>query len=171
MIDILKSIRRKKRPRKQYFTEGQWESLRLLVPHLDLEEASIAEIIYSIEKDIKELPTCEGCDKKVEFNLKHNTYKSYCSKECRYKSPNSVINKMKNTLLDKYGVDNSSKIPGVVEKREKTFIDRYGENNPMKVKEIQEKAKETMRERYGVDFSAECKWDRTNGAGRENNSS
>jgi len=76
--------------------------------------------------------------------------------------------KVKNTLLERYGVDNVSQIPGMVEKVKQTNIKKYGtyENylaekcselhegykkfkNSEKFNETQEKIKQTNLERYG----------------------
>lgn len=60
-------------------------------------------------------------------------------------------NKIKESLLKKYGVDNPSKIDSAKKKREKTFIQRYGETTPLKNKEVRDKGKKTLQKTLGVD--------------------
>jgi very-short-patch-repair endonuclease len=60
--------------------------------------------------------------------------------------------KAKESLIEKYNVDNSGKLEESQEKRKNTLIDKYGVDNPMKVDEVKEKLKETMNEKYGVDW-------------------
>ena len=60
--------------------------------------------------------------------------------------------KCKNTLLEKYGVDNVMKIPEVKEKAVQTNLERYGETNPSKSKEIIDKISATSQEKYNVEF-------------------
>lgn len=84
-----------------------------------------------------------------------------------------VSEKTKEALIEKYGVDNASKIPGVQEKKNKTMIKNYGSlenaynernknmsktllektgyDHNMKDPRTREKARETFKEKYGVD--------------------
>ena len=57
--------------------------------------------------------------------------------------------KVKQTCLHKYGVENPYSSKEVQEKIKNTFLDRYGIKNPMQSKEVQEKVKQTNIERYG----------------------
>ena len=61
------------------------------------------------------------------------------------------MSKFKSTLIDRYGVDNPSHIPGVSSKKKDTNLIRYGSTSPSGNLEIKEKSKNTSRERYGVD--------------------
>lgn len=155
MIDKFKSTRRKKKPRKQYFTEKEWLEVEKIVPHLNLEEASIAEIIFSIENSITDFPACETCGESVDFDLKHNTYKSYCSKECKYDPVYGVRAKMKATSLKKYGVEDASIRPEALTKRKQTNLERRGVEVPAQDPKVREKMQATMEERHGVKFTAE----------------
>ena len=84
------------------------------------------------------------------------------------------VDLIKQGMLNKHGVDNSTKIPGMLERRansykaktgydhpihnpeakqkqQETIQKHYGVDNPMKSSEVREKAKQTCLERYGVD--------------------
>ena len=64
--------------------------------------------------------------------------------------------KMKNTCIERYGVDNVNKLPEVTQKakktRENTCLKKYGVNTVSKVKEFQQKVKNTVKEKYNVDY-------------------
>lgn len=63
-------------------------------------------------------------------------------------------NKMKSTMILKYGVEHSFHNQAIKQKALNTWIKKYGVDNPFKSGEIKEKIKEVLKERYGVDNSA-----------------
>ena len=75
-----------------------------------------------------------------------NLFKSgaFCL-EC---TQNNKKNKMKNTCLEKYGVDNATKTNIVKEKIKNTCLERYGVENATKTDIVKEKIKKTCLERY-----------------------
>jgi len=77
-------------------------------------------------------------------------YKQYCSNKC---SANNIEtkNKLKNTLLDKYGVEHYSKTKEYINKVKNTNIQRWGVDNYAKTDEFIKKSKKTYLDRYGVD--------------------
>lgn len=114
---------------------------------------------------------CDTCKTPTEFKSISKGYKKYCSHTC------AVTNKRvralakrnyKNSLLEKYGVENISQLPETVEKVKqtkkkrygsenynnseqyrKTCLEKYGVDNPSKNADIQEKRAITNLERYG----------------------
>lgn len=66
-----------------------------------------------------------------------------------------VREKQKQTLLARYGVDNSSKIKNFSEKSKKTCLEKYGVEHPLQNKEIKEKARKTSLEKYGVEHPSQ----------------
>jgi hypothetical protein len=64
---------------------------------------------------------------------------------------NLIQEKIKNTLLVKYGVTNISLIPASQDKKKATFIERFGETNPQKNAHIREKTRKTCLEKYGTE--------------------
>jgi len=58
--------------------------------------------------------------------------------------------KIKQTCLDKYGVDNPLKCQTVKDKMKNTCMEKYGVEYSSQCKEIQDKVKETNMSRYGV---------------------
>lgn len=63
----------------------------------------------------------------------------------------SVRNKVKETTLDRFGVDNVSKLDSVKKKRIRTTEKHYGVQSPLQSNAVLEKRKETVQMRYGVD--------------------
>ena len=59
--------------------------------------------------------------------------------------------KCKQTVQERYGVDNVYASSEVLEKKKQSYIEHYGVDNPMKSKEVREKGKSTMLSRYGYD--------------------
>jgi len=59
--------------------------------------------------------------------------------------------KYKQTLIEKYGVDNPSLAETVKQKRKETFQTRYGVSNSFHKQDFLAKAKETWIKKYGVD--------------------
>lgn len=100
---------------------------------------------------------CSVCGKEFEFDPKTQLNKSTCSKECFVKLQLSHRNieeekkKQKKSLLEKYGVDNSAKIPGSIEKAKKTSLEKYGHEWYTQTDEYKERARVTSLEKYGTE--------------------
>ena len=67
------------------------------------------------------------------------------------KNKEEIINKQKQTKLEKYGNENYNNI----EKAKITNLERYGVDNPWKNKEVQSKIRKTMQDRYGKNYYTE----------------
>jgi hypothetical protein len=68
-----------------------------------------------------------------------------------YKVAGKGIKKLaKQTLQEKYGVDNPMDLPGMAEQRKKHFIEKYGVENPSSNEQVKQKRINTMMERHGV---------------------
>ena len=130
-------------------------------------------------KDVKICPDCkfrpcEVCGKRFKQVWPYD--QRACSAECRHilrtdKRFNSAKEaKKKANLLEKYGVDNVSKLPEVRKKisdnhktqefKDKiaaTSLAKYGVDHPFKASEVQAKVGATMQARYGVDYSMQYK--------------
>jgi hypothetical protein len=61
--------------------------------------------------------------------------------------------KMKETCLKKFGVENPGQSKEVREKMKATNLERLGVEHPAQSNEVKEKMKSTMLERYGVEYS------------------
>jgi hypothetical protein len=68
-----------------------------------------------------------------------------------YKVAGKGIKKLaRQTLLEKYGVDNPMNLPGMSEQRKKHFIEKYGVENPSSNEQVKKKRIDTMLKRYGI---------------------
>lgn len=64
---------------------------------------------------------------------------------------------IKNTMIEKYGVENISQLDTIKEKKKNTLFKNYGVNNPLQSPEIREKIKNANIEKYGVDHNMKSK--------------
>ena len=132
------------------------------------------EKFYLIENLLTEIPKCE-CGNSVKFIDMINGYRKFCSRRCAYDS-DSVKKSKRETCIEKWGVDNPSKVKEIKDKVKETnikkfghewatksdlikekikdkFIENWGVDNPSKVKEVRDKAKLTMVEKFGVEHA------------------
>jgi very-short-patch-repair endonuclease len=64
----------------------------------------------------------------------------------------SVKEKCKNTMIEKYGVDHYSK----TDEFKNLSVEKYGVKSTLELNYVKEKSKKTMNERYGVDYYSKC---------------
>jgi hypothetical protein len=100
----------------------------------------------------------QNCDNKfsrpLRELLKHNGCCANCSKE-------NGKNKIINTCVTKYGVDNPMKNEEFSNKQKQTMIIKYGVENPSQLDEIKEQKKQKSLEKYGVEYVLQSKIIRT----------
>ncbi len=119
---------------------------------------------------------CPICGKETPFRTILYGYSEFCSVECSYKSSNR-IKKIKQTCLERYGVENPSQSKEIQKKKEQTCLknygvksgfqlqekfeqtclERYGVKNPSQSKEIQKKKEQTCLKNYGVEYPSQSK--------------
>ena len=101
--------------------------------------------------------TCVICGKLFEVDVRARKAGHTCSKECQYtyatqqRDVPAEHEKLRATLLEKYGVDNPAKIPGSVEKAKATMREKYGTDWYTQTEDYKEKVAQTCMETYGVD--------------------
>lgn len=61
--------------------------------------------------------------------------------------------KSKDTCINKYGVDNPSKVEKFKAKRKNTHLDRYGVENAFQAKIFKDKSKKTCLSKYGTEYA------------------
>jgi hypothetical protein len=106
---------------------------------------------YFILNDITVLNKCKNCGIDIHPSslLRYKT-QEYCGTSCS-NSHIKKINQIKQTILNRYGVESAMQSDIIREKAKQTNIERYGVDNAFKDADIREKAKQTNLERYGVD--------------------
>lgn len=103
--------------------------------------------LYNYINDIQSHPICI-CGNCVKFIKFGKGYNKYCSSKCRYNDEN-LKNKIKDSFINKYGVDNPLKSEKIKEKRKLNFIEKYGVEHQSQIEFIKEKKRKTNLEKYG----------------------
>jgi len=156
--------------REAWFQKNHIDEYNNIIDYTNNDELSTStfkEKIWVFYNKLISKPKCSGCDKYVEFSGRFDRgYNDFCSLQCandnkdnimdRIKKSNndkwgvdffpqhkSFVSKVKNTKLSKYGDKNYNN----KEKNQKTKLDRYGDKNYNNI----DKAKITYIDRYGVD--------------------
>ena len=110
-------------------------------------EAPIGYRITKFLLDDLTLDKCVVCGNVIKY---HPVKSIHCSISCSKLSKMNQI-KVKQTCLNKYGVDHPAKSKEVQDKKKQTCLNKYGVDTPFHSKIIQDKVKQTCLNRYGVD--------------------
>ena len=108
---------------------------------------SLKETLFRIYNGIEEHPKCPTCGKPLVFK---GIFFKFCSNICA-QSSDEIKQKIKQTCLEKYGVDNYNKTKESKEKIKQTCLEKYGVEYFWQSDECKEKIKQTCLEKYGVD--------------------
>ena len=108
---------------------------------------SLKETLYRIYNGIEEHPKCPTCGKPLIFK---GIFFKFCSNICA-QSSDEIKQKIRQTCLKKYGVDNYNKTKESKEKIKQTCLEKYGVEYFWQSNECKEKIKQTCLEKYGVD--------------------
>lgn len=117
---------------------------------------SFTEKIYCYIHNINERPVCKTCGNYVKFISVGKGYAKYCSKKCSANGEESR-EKMKQTLLEKYGVTSNLHIPEVEKRIKENNLKKYGYENPAKSDIVKEKQAKTNIGKYGAKCSLQNK--------------
>lgn len=119
-------------------------------PMLVDKKYSIGMKIYWFMHGLTDFPKCKECGKPNTTNrchLEEGYLTDYCSRKCS--NGEGKKERMKETFLRNYGVDNPLKVKEIHERQIATVKERYGVENVSLRKEIVEKIANTKEERYG----------------------
>ena len=108
---------------------------------------SLKETLFRIYNGIEEHPKCPTCGKPLVFK---GIFFKFCSNICA-QSSDEIKQKIRQTCLEKYGVDNYNKTKESKEKIKQTCLEKYGVEYFWQSSECKEKIKQTCLEKYGVD--------------------
>lgn len=107
---------------------------------------------YHYYNDLKNLPNCPSCNKKIErYRSFIEGYSTYCNAKCAAVNP-LTKEKRKVTTKEIYGVSNVFQSESIKGKMQETNLEKYGATNPNKNKAVREKIKQTNLERYGSEI-------------------
>jgi hypothetical protein len=125
-----------------------WEYFKEISIHFNIKNAR--QILYLALHQTE--PTCLTCGGKVKW--KEYRYRRFCSnRKCSTTHPD-VIQKTKQTNINKYGTENPQQHDSVREKTKTTMVERYGVVSPLQSTEIRQKYKNTLKEKYGEDVNS-----------------
>ena len=135
-------------------------------------DITFSEKLYWYYNNINTMPVCHNCKKSVKFINSNIGYAQYCCKSCANKDiakiektkqiciekyggiapicSEKVKSKMKDTMLDKYGVENCQQNKDISDKTKQTIINKYGgQGNASQI--LKTKYINTCIDRYGAD--------------------
>lgn len=114
-------------------------------------EGSVLRVLKVLYCGVK-LKRCVVCGERLSFRKSANEKKNflYCSEYCRKKDAESFFKRRKEAFVEKYGVDNPSKLASVKEKKRERALSRFGVDNVAKSSAVQQKIEETNLLRYGT---------------------
>jgi len=109
------------------------------------------EKVYLYINDLKDVPKCPNCGNNVKFvDTLNKGHSKYCSINC-LNSSEEHKEKIKDSNMNKYGVESHNQLDSVKEKKKQTTLKNYGVESPLQSKEIREKFNNTLFNNYGVD--------------------
>lgn len=138
------------RLRESYFTNNYISTLNEIKEYTKNIDVPFIQRIWHWVNEYPSHDLCK-CGNKTSFNRNWlDGYKKYCSAKCA-QSSQETKEKRKKTTIEKYGVDNISKLDGIKLKQEKTNFERYGTKSSFQNEKVKDKAKKTNLDRYGED--------------------
>ena len=107
------------------------------------------ESAYRILHNIEQKPICPVCGKILPFVSMQIGYRTFCCNECKNteKGKQYCKDKLKNSMLKKYGVENPMQLDIFKEKSKQTCLKNYGCEYPSQDKDIREKQMATMQKK------------------------
>lgn len=128
----------------------QGDFIILQIEHLPLNSCVIVNVMCCFCKNI--------------FKKKYSGYIEIINRKGKYCCKKCTPIEYRKTCLEKYGVDNITKLPETHNKIKKTNLKRHGEYSYAKTDEYKERYKKTCLEKYGIDnysktekFKESCK--------------
>jgi very-short-patch-repair endonuclease len=152
--------KRKNKQNKEVFDKGAF--FKVKVKHLPKQSNKKVPV----ECDYCGTVFFQSLDNRYKYYGKNNIEKDCCQDCCHEKYKESVMlkygvdnttklkevqEKIRNTLIEKYDVDCSLKIDIAQQKTKETLIEKYGTTDYWNTEEVKEKTRKTNLERYGVE--------------------
>lgn len=115
---------------------------------------NFTERLYWILNDIHDYPNCDVCNIQFQPNF-HNCKSGYddvksCSHLCGVHSQ-----KRKDTCMERYGVEHSSKSIIVHQTREKNYLEKTGYSHSFQNPEVKQKLRKTNLKKFGFENPAQ----------------
>lgn len=113
------------------------------------EDASTPERVWNVLNGFDK-NRCILCNKPTKWKNFRLGYRKYCSSKCS-NSDNEKKEKIKATMLDKYGVEHALQSKELLDKAKNTLLENYGVDSPLKSAEIKQKVRSTNLSKYGAE--------------------
>ena len=114
------------------------------------EDLTWPEKLYWYYHNVSIHPTCPICGNSVKFYNFIYGYQKYCSSKCCNSDPEKKL-RIKQTCLEKYGVEHPLQSSLIKNKSKQTCLEKYGVENPMFSKSVKNKLNQTYLKKYGVE--------------------
>lgn len=156
LLDYLKSVR-------HYSTKYIKSNIlsKELLEYLISNNITVKEIFYRLKHNIsfEKVFVCKYCGKPTKF-INKKGYRKFCSRFCVGKynmQQESVKAKIKQTCLDKYGVEHYSQTQECKDKVKATNLSNHGGIWSLQTDVCKKASRETCRRKYGKDFYTQTK--------------
>jgi hypothetical protein len=103
-----------------------------------------------ITRDTRIIAKCIMCEN--SFNKSLNKLHKQRNFGCRICAKKMQFDRVKNTMLQKYGVEYAAQSDIFKNKMKASMLEKYGVEHPNKSEEIKEKIKKTNLEKYGCEY-------------------
>lgn len=124
----------------------KWQDFRDTKGQIVKKEFEKAGLVLLSKYTNNETPLRYICSCGNESTIRYSNFKE--GGRCR----KCMGERQKQTCMERYGVDNVSKLPETHEKYRQTCIEKYGVDSPFKNPEFLEKRKQTNLEKYGAEY-------------------
>ena len=147
--------------------EKEYNSIRAIGSHIKQKHKITTQEYYDKYLRQENEGICPVCKKQTNFINLHDGYRQFCCKKCAYTS-DIRINKIKETNLKKYGVENIYQLESIKQKAQQnshtndaiskmlnTKKEKYGYSAPFENKEIHKKAVKKCRSKQVLEKRVE----------------
>jgi len=127
---------------------------RIIEFNKDFNNIHWGQKLYNYVNNLSELPKCV-CGHHIKFYKFNMGYAIYCSNKCRYGDGN-LKEKIKQSYIKKYGVENPLQSSEIQEKRKNLFFKKYGVEHQSQLTNVKEKRKQTCLNKFGRTTNLLC---------------
>lgn len=113
------------------------------------EDTSISERIWNVVNGFDK-NKCIICGNSTKWKNFKSGYRKYCSSKCS-NSDDTKKSKIKETMLQKYGVEHALRSKIFLDKSKNTLFENYGVDSPLKNPTIKTKLRKTNLSKYGAE--------------------
>ena len=103
-----------------------------------------------LTRDTRIIGKCINCENNFDKSFdKLDKNRNFCCEKC---TKEIKFERIKNTMIDKYGVEYAAQLDEFKDKMKSTTLEKYGCEHALQNEEIKNKVKETNLEKYGCEY-------------------